>query len=178
METILIVDLFGTLISLPKNEQDMSPFIRNQLLTKKYPVISRHIEKSLINQKNRAALFEDTYQFLEESSQKHTLICLSNLSYYFVKCFYELKFDQYFNSTMFSCEIGLYKPQPVVYLRILRKYPATKIYMIGDSYHNDYLIPRELGIESYWLNRDGTERNIDSKHQISGLLELSNKIKK
>lgn len=178
MKPVLILDLYGTLLSIPKNEHFMSPLVINLLLTTKEPIIAPSIEKSLLGQKSRVYPYEETYKFLEYASKRYHLICMSNLSHHFVKCFYEYKLDKYISETYFSCETGLIKPQPVVYLKVKRKYPDAKLFMIGDSHKNDYLIARKYEIESYWLDREGKKRKIGPDHRITSLMEFHSKIEK
>lgn len=178
MKPVLILDLYGTLLSIPRNEHYMSPLVVNRLLTTMKPVIAPYVEKSLLWQKSQVVPFEDTYEFLESVKTIHTLVCVSNLSQHFIECFNQWKLNRYIHETLFSCEIRSIKPEPLIYLKVLEKFPESKIYMIGDSYHHDYIVPRRLGIASYWLNREGKRQKIDPNHVISNLMEFHTKIQK
>ena len=184
MKPVLILDLYGTLLSIPEGEYSISPLARDQLLTKQNPIVSPYLHNCLIKQKEKVGIFEETIEFLKKASGDYRLVCMSNLSFHFVECFKKWKLDTYIHETIFSCNEGIRKPQPVIYLRVRRKYPQSKIYMVGDSYMNDYLIPRELEIESFWLDRremnqdDEKKRKINPRHRITTLMELFERVER
>ncbi|UCF73980.1 MAG: HAD family hydrolase, partial [Deltaproteobacteria bacterium] len=91
--------------------------------------------------------------------QHHDLIVTSNAASEFVEVeLEEADIKDYF-IRVFSAtsDFGQVKKAPQFYERICEIMgiePANAIH-VGDHYEFDYLVPRSLGIEAYFLDRDG-----------------------
>ena len=67
---------------------------------------------------------------------------------------------QLFDAVVVSGDMGVYKPDPGVFLAILKKLssrPDETLY-IGDSYPMDVVGAKAAGIFAAWVKRDGNER--------------------
>ncbi|MEI7750060.1 MAG: HAD family hydrolase [Candidatus Moraniibacteriota bacterium] len=70
----------------------------------------------------------------------------------------ELGIDGYFSHLIFSSDIGLRKGTPDFYNECLRIVgaEASDCIMVGDNYHDDILVPAELGISGVWIRNPMT----------------------
>lgn len=178
MKNVIFCDLYNTLLGIEYYKLGISPLLKERLLTKSDFIAPSYLKRIFERQVESVYLFDDTVEFLEKARKTHRLVCISNLSADFVRCFYDFELNT-FLEPLFSCEVGSYKPQPLIYNKILNSLDVKqKIFMIGDSYINDYKRPRELGIKSFLLNRDDKKHKIDKEHEVNNLLSFYDKIMK
>lgn len=175
MKNIIICDLYGTLLKIDHEKLGISPLLWNRLIEGRCKETPNFLRKIFDAQIKSVELFEDSLEFLNQASQTHHLICMSNLSHDFVKCFTDFGLDKYMKP-IFSCIEGCYKPQPLIYNKVLNTVENGQIiYMIGDSFKNDYQRPRKLGIKAYLKDSENSNKEkINPKHKVSSLLEFYN----
>jgi len=101
-------------------------------------------------------LYEDVIQFLEE--HKHEKICLlTDLTAHIQhRKIEQLGLYHYADYVVTSEEAGKEKPHPYMFMLALQKMnmKAEEVCMIGDSYKKDILGASQLGIQSFWLNKE------------------------
>ena len=103
--------------------------------------------------------FPEVKEVMDELIEHHDLIVTSNAAREFVEIeLRETEIEGYF-IRVFSAtsDFGQVKKTPQFYRRIcgiMRRKP-THVIHVGDHYEFDYLAPKSLGIEAYYLDRDG-----------------------
>eukprot|EP01097_Dermamoeba_algensis_P009560 TRINITY_DN6763_c0_g1_i1.p1 TRINITY_DN6763_c0_g1~~TRINITY_DN6763_c0_g1_i1.p1 ORF type:complete len:270 (+),score=40.52 TRINITY_DN6763_c0_g1_i1:110-919(+) len=88
-------------------------------------------------------------QFLKQSEIETFIV--SNTDSRLHQLLKELGVEEYFTCVLLSCEVGSSKPDVGIFREILKRRPLLSpqhIIHIGDSYFNDYLPPRSIGMES------------------------------
>lgn len=107
--------------------------------------------------KNKLEIYDEVEQVLKNLNEKYKLIVasnaprefldfnLTNISHYFLRLFSSIS-DYY-----------ILKKNSDFYLNILNELNISTDEMIhiGDNYESDYLVPRNLGIKAFYLDRDG-----------------------
>ncbi|MNG71641.1 Phosphoglycolate phosphatase [compost metagenome] len=76
-----------------------------------------------------------------------------------------LGLSSYFDCMIYSCDIGSCKPDRATYRAALQHFDALPeaCMFIGDSWRNDYLAPRSLGMQAVWIGKtaDPSVRHIE-----------------
>ena len=108
-----------------------------------------------------AVLFPETRKVLEELQKRELKIGLiSNLATPYKKSFFNLELEEYFDLVLFSCEVGLYKPDLRVYQRMLSNLEceAPHTLMIGDKKHCDVDPPKALEMQAMLIDRSSKQK--------------------
>jgi FMN phosphatase YigB (HAD superfamily) len=102
--------------------------------------------------------FPEVKEVLEELVQDHDLIILSNAAREFVEIeIQEAHIERYFARTFSTTsDFRDIKKTARLYQKILEIMgaPPSDTIHVGDHYEFDYLVPKGLGIEAYYLDRD------------------------
>lgn len=109
-------------------------------------LISRHLSNvTLIDQAHHVL------SFLKASGFKIGLI--SNVAQPFKLPFYNSALPPYFDCTVFSCDAGVTKPNAAIYEILLTQLgaQAKECVFVGDSWRNDYLTPKAMGMQAVWI---------------------------
>jgi putative hydrolase of the HAD superfamily len=116
-------------------------------------------EDLLEENRHKIRPFPEVKEVLEDLVQYYDLIITSNAAREFVEV--ELKeteiggyFTRVFSATS---DFGQVKKTPQFYQQIceiMATEPSNAIH-VGDHYEFDYLVPKSLGMEAYYLDRDG-----------------------
>jgi len=72
--------------------------------------------------------------------------------------------DRFFSPIVISEDVGVAKPHPVIFERVLDHHPGVKrdqVLMIGDSLSSDIAGAHAAGLDSCWYNPSGTRRTED-----------------
>ena len=123
-------------------------------------------------------LFPEVMQVLDKLVQGYDLVILSNAAREFVEIeMQEAHIDGYF-AGVFSAtsDFGEVKKAPQVYRKIFEIMgvsPSDAVH-VGDHYEFDYLVPKGLGLEAYYLDRDGKRPKHD--FAVCDLREFANRI--
>lgn len=101
---------------------------------------------------------------------------ISNLASPYKEPFHRHGLDAYFDAALFSCDIGLCKPEPEIYLRMARGWGAepARIVMVGDGRRPDCEGPIGAGMQARLLRRDGKG---DGPGEIASLEDLLGEIR-
>ena len=109
-----------------------------------------------------AKLYPESREVLEElRKQNIKLGLISNLALPYKEPFFELGLNEYFNEVLFSCDIGLRKPDSKIYHKMIRNLninPA-QVLMAGDSVSADVDGPRSIGMNAVHLDRRNASLN-------------------
>lgn len=74
-----------------------------------------------------------------------------------------------FNHLIFSCDLGIAKPDKKIYIFAYQKFNVkpNEVLMVGNSFKDDILPAKKLGMQAVLLTRNG-----EKKEEIKSLLEL------
>jgi putative hydrolase of the HAD superfamily len=113
-------------------------------------------------------IYDDTHLALDTWQQQGiTLALLSNFDTRIYKVMDALGLNQYFSSITISTEIGVAKPDRLIFESALAKHQIAQspdlAWHIGDSFREDYEGALAVGINAFWLNRDRTPTNNPAK---------------
>ena len=80
---------------------------------------------------------------------------ISNLASPYRKPFFDLGLDIYFDEVLFSCDVGLTKPDPKIYQTMIDKLNINpeQALMTGDKVHADVDGPKAIGMRAIHLDR-------------------------
>lgn len=129
--------------------------------------------------RDKVRLFPEVKAVMEDLAQSHTLIIISNAAREFVEIeTKEAGIANYFTRTFSTTsDFGQVKKTPQCYeqiCEIMGTKPSDAIH-VGDHYEFDYLIPKRLGMEAYYLDRDGNKPK--NRYTIKDLTEFANLVK-
>ena len=87
----------------------------------------------------------------------------------------------YFQFVVLAQDYGIQKPDSRIFEIAIGHAGCTKrqLLHVGDSFHNDIIGAKQVGVRSVWLNRQGTD-NETGQHpdfEISSLRELTGVLK-
>ncbi len=112
----------------------------------------REIEKEC----ESASLYPETIKVLDRlREQEIRLGLISNVASPYKKPFFDAGLGEYFDEVLFSCEVGLKKPNPEIYQKIVEGFRTDpeQILMTGDNVHADVIGPRSIRMNSVHLDR-------------------------
>ena len=176
----VIFDLFGTLIQLARDTNPYLQFcraigdsnaIRESLvvdaptladfcdhLRVSHPSNLTDIQRDLDYDIDSAVVFPDALPTLRSIRDRGLRIALiSNLASPYKLAVGRLDLESHFDAILYSCDLGIAKPNPDIYhaaLSQLRTTAASTL-MIGDSQRSDVAGPMSCGIRGFLIDRDG-----------------------
>jgi HAD superfamily hydrolase (TIGR01549 family) len=134
-------------------------------------------ERVINDLRSNVKLFPDTLSVLGKL-KKYQLVIVTNSTKAFVKIKMEVEqLSEYFDAVFSAVDdFKTVKKNSRVYLEILRKYGlnSNEIIHIGDDWEFDYLVPRQLGITSFYLDRKKEKDKSDGI--VSNLHEFVEKV--
>ena len=176
----VIFDLFGTLIHLPR---DTNPYLQlcraigdssriRQSLVVDAPTLADFcdhlgvshppnlpdIQRDLDADIDRAETFPETLAVLQTLRERGLRVALiSNLASPYKRAVVRLNLESYFDTILYSCDLGIAKPDPEIYRDALSKLNATadSTLMVGDSQRSDVDGPMAVGIHGFLIDRNG-----------------------
>lgn len=97
---------------------------------------------------------------------------VSNLAQPFIEPVYRHRLDEFFDTMIFSCHVGVAKPQTAIYKRALESMQlrAEETMFIGDSVINDYEEPINVGMQAILIRK---ERSYAATSSIESIDELA-----
>ncbi len=126
---------------------------------------------------DKVILYPDVLPSLNRLKKKYQLVIASGMSEDFISI--KLKKNnlaRFFSHIFSAISLGSIKKEKSFYLAICKNLnvnPADLIH-VGDHYEVDYLVPREIGIEAYLLDRK-TQWKKDYR-AVNNLAELANRL--
>lgn len=116
--------------------------------------ISKYYENCM--RKSLVEIPENILQMLDSlKSAGYRLCIISDAAFTDILCWDESPLAQYFDETVFSCEVGMVKPDKKLYFHAIEKmdYPDTCVF-IGDGGHDELMGAKFSGmitIQAEWL---------------------------
>lgn len=192
MPAAVIFDLYNTLIYLPR---DVNPYMRlfrsvdctsrvRESMVVDAPTLTDFCEHLAVSppgdifQMQReldadiasASTFPDTVPTLQALRRRGVLLAvISNLATPYKLPFFRLGLDALVNAVIFSCDIGVAKPDPEIYRAALAELNVdpNNALMVGDSQQSDVDGPMACGIRGFLLDRDGNSSGNSSLRALS-----------
>ena len=136
-------------------------------------------EDLLEEHRDKIRAFPEVKEVMEDLVQHYDLIVTSNAAREFVEVeIREAEIENYF-TRIFSAtsDFRQVKKTPQFYEKIcniMGTKPSNAVH-VGDHYEFDYVVPRGLGMEAYYLDRDG--RRPKDSFTVKDLREFANLIK-
>ena len=116
-------------------------------------------EDLMAEHRDKVRLFPEVKEVMDELVQHCDLIVLSNAAREFVEVEIEEAEIRGYFTRIFSVtsDFGQLKKVPQCYEQVLDIMGAqpSEVIHVGDHYEFDYIVPKSLGIEAYYLDRDG-----------------------
>ncbi|MBW2001481.1 MAG: HAD family hydrolase [Deltaproteobacteria bacterium] len=145
----------------------------------KYFELPGRWENLLETHRDKIRPFPEVKEVIKDLAQYYDLIIISNAAREFVEVEIKEAEIKNFFARIFSAtsDFRQVKKTPQFYTQIceiMEIEPSSAIH-IGDHYEFDYLIPKSLGIQAYYLDRDG-KRSKDS-FTVTNLKEFAALIK-
>ena len=190
----LVFDLYGTLVTRgagPRAYREvinaMPPWnwlrARRAMLTQPIATISEfhahfgvrrgpqpaHYERLVREGLDAVELYPDSVPTLERARERGLrLALLSNLAAPYKRPVYDFELDARFDAVVFSCDVGLAKPDARIYeLVSARLGLATEaLVMIGDTRRDDVRGARAAGLHALHIDRGGRGGDIHSFEQL------------
>ena len=137
-------------------------------------------ENLLEEHRDKIRAFPEVKEVLEDLVQHYDLIVTSNAAREFVEVeIREAEIEDYF-TRIFSAtsDFGQVKKAPQFYEKIcniMGTIPSNAVH-VGDHYEFDYVVPKGLGMEAYYLDRDG--RRPKDSYTVKDLTEFATLIKR
>ncbi len=194
----VIFDLFGTLVELTR---DTHPYLRlcqrvdardrlRECLTTDAPTLLDFcghlgveappelptLQAELAADVDSARTFPETSQVLNTLRRRGLRIGLiSNLASPYRQVCTNLGLDQCIDKSVFSCDLGIAKPQAPIYQHALQELGVApeQTLMVGDSLKSDVRGPSACGIQALLLDRRNKSRDIPS---IGSLKEIEGRL--
>jgi HAD superfamily hydrolase (TIGR01549 family) len=130
---------------------DLAKRIKPDLLINTYSY-QQEVDNEIVS----AVLYEETIKILSQLKDRQLRLGLiSNLASPYKRPFFELGLDVYFDEVIFSCEVGLKKPDQKIYQLMVERVGInpTQMLMIGDSAQADVVGPKYAGLNAVLLDR-------------------------
>jgi HAD superfamily hydrolase (TIGR01509 family) len=199
---LVVFDMYGTLVQIGDNRRPYHKLLRDLNLTKdeirlasmfalteSFSSFSEYVRKvrtgisgikcyedDIAAEVASVNLFPDAISTLEGLRDKGIAVGLiSNLASPYVKPFFDLGLDKYVDFPLFSCNVGLRKPDERIYERMLSHFGIEphKALMIGDNPNSDVVVPKSLGMNSVLLDRAGKSNFSPKVSSLAGIFCLS-----
>ncbi len=92
------------------------------------------------------------------------------------KALTDLELSDYFDKTVFSCDVGILKPDKQIFLHALKNFDIAPqdALMVGDSLEKDIMGAIDAGLDAILIDRTGS---IDYAPKITHLNELLHRVK-
>lgn len=129
-------------------------------------------QQEVEEERNLATVYPETRDVLEKlGDRKLKLGLISNLASPYCKPFFDLGLDIYFDEVLFSCDIGLTKPDPRIYQIMMDRLNINpgQALMNGDKVHADVDGPKAIGMRAVHLDR--SRGSVNSISTLDGVFD-------
>ncbi len=113
-------------------------------------------QREVEEERASATLYLETRDVLEKlRDQNIKLGLISNLASPYRKPFFDFGLEKFFDQVLFSCDVGLTKPDSRIYQMMTNRLNINpqQALMTGDKVHADVDGPRAIGMRAVHLNR-------------------------
>ena len=155
-------------IALTEDFEDLASLVRR--IKPDTQINLEPYQQELEDEQASISLYPKTREVLTKlKEQKIKLGLISNLASPYKKPFFDLKLNEYFDEILFSCEIGLIKPNKKIYQKMIERFTINpnQVLMIGDKVPADVYGPKSIGMNAVHLDRTNNSTN-----SISSLEEV------
>ncbi len=131
----------------------------SRVLPKKQGFDTGKYEVDVAREVGSVELYSDTIETLDKLKGRGLKLGLvSNLASPYKEPFFRLGLDEFIQHTVFSCDVGMQKPEQGIYAEVLDMLgvPAENVLMVGDKLMDDVLGPASAGMGSLFLDRDNS----------------------
>jgi len=160
-------------MAFTRNPPDLAALAR--LISPGHSVDVKAYEAEIMGELDRAECFPETLEVLGRL-RREGLMCglISNLSIPYQRPYYDLGISRLIDHAIFSCEIGLKKPDPRIYEAMLKRLGLRpfEAWMIGDNPYCDVRGPQDAGMNAMLLDRDGSFPGMRSVASLDGIFQL------
>ncbi len=113
---------------------------------------------------NHMKPFDNAIEFLNQYKDKSICLLTDLTAHIQHRKIEKLGLYKYADYIVTSEEAGKEKPHPYMFMLALKKMnlKSSEVCMIGDSYKKDIVGASQLGIQSFWLNREEIKENTNS----------------
>jgi len=121
-------------------------------------------EKEILGEyAGKVSLYPDVLSTLEKLSNNYQLVIASCMGNDFIDIkLRKRNIKKYFKRVFSAVSIGLMKKEESFYLALCSSLAIkpNELIHIGDHYEFDYLVPREIGIRAFYLNRNSDKQKV------------------
>ena len=120
--------------------------------------IEQEFREALFAESSTATLFSGTKTILSFFKRRGYAIGLvSNVSTYHKEPFFRFGLDRFVDVAVFSCDVGLAKPDPDMYVNACKQLGVRpeEVLFVGDSYNMDVKTPLSLGMRAIHVSPSG-----------------------
>ena len=157
-------------IALTEDFDDLADFVKRIKPDAQLDLDS--YEQKLEKERDSATLYPEARKVLEALNQRNLKLgSISNLASQYKKPFFELGLHDYLDEFLFSCEVGLIKPDPMIYHKMIAELgiDPSQALMIGDNAHTDVDGPKSIGMNAVHLDRTNT--SLSSISTLEGVFQ-------
>jgi HAD superfamily hydrolase (TIGR01549 family) len=132
-------------------------------------------EDEINSELKRAECFPETMEVLERLRKEGFPIGLiSDLPIPYQRPFYDLGLSDMIDEAIFSCEVGVKKPDPRIYRGMLERLAmeAGDVWMVGDNPLCDVQGPKGVGMRAILLDRHGSHPGMISIPSLAGIFRF------
>ena len=157
-------------IALTEDFEDVARLVRR--IKSNAQVDFASYQQEVEKERASASLYPETRAVLDKlKKQEIRLGLISNLASPYKNPFFNLGLNEYFDEVLFSCDVGLIKPDSRIYQKMIERLginPAQTL-MTGDKVHADVDGPRSIGINAVHLDR--TNNSSKSISSLEGVFQ-------
>jgi HAD superfamily hydrolase (TIGR01549 family) len=117
--------------------------------------------------------FEGAHEFLSLLKDKGLKVCLlTDLTAHIqFRKIEKLKLYDYIDFLVTSEEAGAEKPHPYIFMLAMKKINLTpnEVIMVGDNFAKDITGALNLGIKSYWLDKNGDNEKLTNSELVKNI---------
>lgn len=126
---------------------------------------------TIIRKSKSGKLYKDVKPTLKKLKKHYKLVLISNATHFADELLKRTKLNTYFDHIFLSYQVGQLKPDKKMYHHVLNKLKIKpdQMIMVGDTYEDDVLASKRVGISAILLDRKNKHKD---KERIKKLGEL------